>query len=369
MSFLTTIERWHDFDFAGFFRTVDERAVARSLARQRLDEMDLLALLSPAAVPFLEETAQRSHHLTLQHFGRTIQLFIPLYIANFCNNGCAYCGFNRSLHIRRRRLDLAEIESEARAIAATGMQHVLMLTGEATEVTPMHYLREAVSCLKEHFASVAIEIFPLDEDGYRQLRQCGADGMTLFQETYDRQVYRRVHLAGRKTDYRWRLNAPERAAAAGLRSVNIGALLGLAEPRQDIFFTALHGRWLADTYPGTEVAFSLPRFNRAGNGFQPASLVDDRSFVQFMTALRLFLPWAGITVSTRESAPFRDKLLHLGATRYSAFSKTGVGGYAEPEDEGSRQFAITDERTVNEVVQAIIAGGCQPVFKDWDAIG
>ncbi|KAB2927851.1 MAG: 2-iminoacetate synthase ThiH [Leptonema illini] len=369
MSFLSIIERWHDFDFAGFFRTVDERAVARSLARQRLDETDLLTLLSPAADPFLEEMAQRSHRLTLQHFGRTIQLFIPLYISNFCTNGCTYCGFNHSMPIRRRRLSIAEIDAEARAIAATGMQHILMLTGEAPGITPMGYLREAVACLKEHFASVAIEIFPLDEDGYRQLRQCGADGMTLFQETYDREVYRRVHLAGRKTDYRWRLDAPERAACAGLRSVNIGPLLGLAEPRQDVFFTALHGRWLAGKYPGSEIAFSLPRFNRAGNGFQPATRVDDRLFVQCMTGLRLFLPQAGITMSTRESAPFRDRLLFLGATRYSAFSKTGVGGYAEPEDEGGRQFETTDNRTVDEVAQAISACGCQPVFKDWDAIG
>jgi len=369
MSFLSTIEHWHAFDFAAFFRTVDEREVARSLARPRLDEMDLLTLLSPAAVPFLEEMAQRSHRLTLQHFGRTIQLFIPLYISNFCTNGCAYCGFNRTMNIRRRRLSVAEIAAEARAIAATGMQHVLMLTGEAPEVTPMGYLREAVTSLKEHFASVSIEIFPLDEGDYLQLRRHGADGMTLFQETYDREVYRRVHLAGRKTDYGWRLDAPERAASAGFRSVSIGPLLGLAEPRQDIFFTALHGRWLAGKFPGTEIAFSLPRFNRAGSGFQPAARIDDRSFVQFMTGLRLFLPQAGITVSTRESAPFRDRLLHLGATRYSAFSKTGVGGYAEPDDEGSRQFETTDNRTVDEVAQAISACGCQPVFKDWDAIG
>ncbi len=234
----------------------------------------------------------------------------------------------------------------------------------------MTYLVEAARCLKRYFASVAIELYPLSVDEYRQLAEAGVDSMTLFQETYDREVYRRVHLAGRKTDYRWRLDAPERAAAAGFRSVNIGALLGLAEPRQDIFFTALHGRWLADTYPGTEVAFSLPRFNRGGCGeFRPDFAVDDKTFVQFMTALRLFLPRAGITVSTRESSRFRDRLLHLGATRYSAFSKTGVGGYAEPEDEGSRQFAITDDRTVDEVVLAITAGGCQPVFKDWDAIG
>ena len=368
MSFLTTIERWHDFDFAGFFRTVDERAVARSLARQRLDEMDLLALLSPAAVPFLEETAQRSHHLTLQHFGRTIQLFIPLYIANFCNNGCAYCGFNHANPILRRTLSLSEIEAEARAIARTGMRHVLMLTGEAPHLTPMTYLVEAARCLKRYFASVAIELYPLAVDEYRQLVEAGVDGMTLFQETYDPEVYRRVHLFGRKTDYRWRLDAPERAARGGMRVVNLGPLLGLAEPRREIFLTALHARWLERTFPDTEVAISLPRFNEAEGDFQPDFQVDDRLFVQCMTALRLFLPRAGMTISTRESAAFRDRILPLGATRYSAASSTGVGGYADQAPEQTPQFEITDTRSVDEVAAAIAARGYQPVFKDWDSI-
>jgi 2-iminoacetate synthase len=369
MSFYSFIERYSDFDFTGFFTSVDEQAVRRTLDREHLDELDLLTLLSPAAGGCLEAMAQKAHRLTVQHFGHTIQLFIPLYVSNFCANHCAYCGFNRANAIHRRTLSLAEIEAEARAIAATGMQHILFLTGEAPAATPMAYLLDAAACLKRHFASVSIEIFPLAEEEYRQLRQHGVDGMTLFQETYDEAVYRRVHLAGRKTDFRWRLDAPERGARAGFRAVNIGALLGLAEPRRDIFLTGLHGRWLADTFLDTEVSLSLPRFNRTGTAFEPTSVVDDRTFVQFMTALRLFLPRAGITISTRESASFRDRLLHLGATRYSAYSRTGVGGYATAEDPDSRQFEITDTRTVNEVIAAIVAGGCQPVFKDWDTIG
>ncbi len=368
MSFFSFIEQYREFDFPQFFAGVSDNAVLRCLAKDSLSATDFLTLLSPKAGEHLEVMAQKAHRLTVRNFGRTIQLFIPLYLSNHCANHCAYCGFNRQNTIIRQTLSLAEIEAEARAIAATGMQHVLFLTGESPRHTPMDYLLAAAECLKRHFASVAIEIFPLDEADYRRLQQAGVDGMTLFQETYDREVYRRVHLAGRKTDYRYRLEAPERGAAAGIRQVNIGALLGLGEPRREIFFTGMHGRYLEDNYLDTEVSISLPRFNEAEGCFQPDYLVDDRSFVQFMTALRLFLPRAGMTISTRENARFRDRLLYLGATRYSAASSTGVGGYAESEAERSRQFETTDNRSVAEVASAIVANGYQPVFKDWDVI-
>ncbi len=368
MSFFSCIEQYRDFDFPQFFNGVSDSAVLRCLAKDTLSTTDFLTLLSPKAGEHLEAMAQKAHRLTVQYFGRTIQLFIPLYLSNHCANHCAYCGFNRQNTIVRQTLSLAEIEAEARAIAATGMQHVLFLTGESPQHTPMDYLTGAAECLKRHFASVAIEIFPLDGADYRRLQRAGVDGMTLFQETYDRDVYRRVHLAGRKTDYRYRLDAPERGATAGFRQVNIGALLGLSEPRREIFFTGLHGRYLEDTCPDTEISVSLPRFNEAEGCFQPDYLIDDRSFVQFMTALRLFLPRAGMTISTRENARFRDRLLFLGATRYSAGSSTGVGGYTKSEAKGSRQFEITDNRSVAEVASAIVANGYQPVFKDWDVI-
>jgi 2-iminoacetate synthase len=368
MSFYTLVEQYGNFDFPRFFEGVTAGAVERSLAKDRLGPTDFLNLLSPKAAGYLEPMAQKAHRLTVQHFGRTIQLFIPLYLSNHCANQCAYCGFNRQNDIIRRTLSLPEIEAEARAIALTGMRHVLFLTGESPGHTPMDYLIDAAECLKRHFASVSIEIYPMDEDGYRGLRQAGVDGMTLFQETYDRQVYRRVHLAGRKTDYRHRLDAPERGARAGFRMINIGALLGLSEPRRDIFHTGLHGRYLEDRYLETEVSISLPRFNAAEGRFKPDFRVDDKSFVQFMTALRLFSPKAGITISTRENARFRDRLLNLGATRYSAGSCTGVGGYAAARTAQSPQFEITDNRGVDEVAAAIIAGGYQPVYKDWDAI-
>ena len=214
MSFYSFIERYSGFDFTGFFTSVDEQAVRRTLDREHLDELDLLTLLSPAAGGCLEAMAQKAHRLTVQHFGHTIQLFIPLYVSNFCANHCAYCGFNRANAIHRRTLSLAEIEAEARAIAATGMQHILFLTGEAPAATPMAYLLDAAACLKRHFASVSIEIFPLAEEEYRQLRQHGVDGMTLFQETYDRFFYREVHRARRSSDSRRSLDR-RRTAAAG----------------------------------------------------------------------------------------------------------------------------------------------------------
>lgn len=368
MSFLATVEQYQDHDFTGAFAAVTDAAIERALASNKPGINDFLALLSPRGAGHLEAMAQRAHELTVRQFGRTIQMFIPLYLANHCNNQCAYCGFNHGNAIERRKLALDEIEKEARAIARTGMQHVLMLTGEAPRVTPMDYLVDAARCLKRHFASVSIEIYPLEIADYGLLNAAGVDGVTVFQETYDRAVYRRVHLGGKKRNFQWRLDAPERAARARMRIVNIGALLGLAEPRRDIFMTGLHARYLEDNFLDTEVAVSMPRFNEAEGDFLPDYQVDDRTFVQFMTALRIFLPRAGLTISTRESAAFRDRILPLGATRYSAGSSTGVGGYAVGLGTQTPQFEITDQRGVAEVAQAIVARNYQPVFKDWDAI-
>ncbi|MBM9535815.1 2-iminoacetate synthase ThiH [Desulfobulbus alkaliphilus] len=368
MSFYEIVQKYSPFDFEGFFDQVTDAAIKRSLAREKPGAMDFLTLVSPRAAGHLEAMAQKAHRLTVQYFGRTIQLFIPLYISNHCTNQCMYCGFNHNNPIQRRILSLEEIEEEAKAIARTGMQHVLFLTGEAQHITPIEYLVEAARCLKRYFASVAIEVYPLETEEYRLLQQAGVDGMTLFQETYNEDVYRRVHQAGKKKDYHWRLNGPERAARGGLRVVNIGPLLGLAEPRREIFFTGLHARYLENSFLDTEVAISLPRFNHAEGNFQPDYLVDDKTFVQFMTALRLFLPRAGLTISTRESATFRDRILPLGATRYSAGSSVGVGGYAESRPDLAHQFEITDERNVEEVARAIMTHGYQPVYKDWDMI-
>ena len=368
MSFYSQIEEYRNFDFRGFWAEVSDDDVLGCLAKNILTVSDFLCLLSPAAGRHLEAMAERSQQLTVRQFGRTIQLFIPLYLSNYCTNGCVYCGFNRQNALARQKLSLADIETEAAAIAATGMQHILFLTGESPQHPPMEYLVAAACCLKGHFASVAIELFPLTEVDYRALNQAGVDSMTIFQETYDEDVYRRVHLSGPKTDFRFRLDAPERAAAAGFRQVNIGALLGLSEPRREMFMTGLHARYVEDRYLQTELAISLPRCNEAKGSFKADYEVSDATFVQFMTALRLFLPRAGITISTRESGQFRDRLIPLGATRYSAGSCTGVGGYSEGAAAKSPQFEISDNRSVAEVVKAIVAHGYQPIFKDWDAL-
>ncbi len=368
MSFYNEIERYRNFDFQKFFDRVTPDRVEAVLKKEQLSELDFLALLSPVASGCLEQMARKAHRLTGQYFGHTIQLFIPLYISNFCSNECVYCGFHRGNKISRKKLSLAEIEDEAKAIAATGIRHILLLTGEAPGITPIDYLADSVRLLKRYFSSVAIEIYPLDEVEYRLLHLAGADGLTLFQEVYDEDRYKLVHKAGRKTDYRYRLDAPERGARAGLRMVNIGPLLGLGEVRSEMFFCGLHAKYLDDTFLETEVALSLPRMNPAEGNYQPEFEADDRAFVQFMTALRCFLPRAGITVSTRESAAFRDKLIRLGVTRFSAGSCTGVGGYGEGQETGTPQFEITDERSVDEVVQAIRDAGYQPVYKDWDMI-
>ncbi|SHO49095.1 2-iminoacetate synthase ThiH [Desulfopila aestuarii] len=368
MSFITLLEKYQDLDFETFFANVTSDQVERAIHSLQPTELDFLTLLSPGAAYRLEEMARRAHDLTVQFFGRTIQMFIPIYISNYCSNHCVYCGFHRGNRISRRKLSLAEIESEARSIAATGMRHVLMLTGESPAHTPPEYLVEATRLLKRYFASVSVEIFPLEEEGYRSLKNAGADGLTLYQEVYDQKIYQQVHLAGRKADYRFRLDGPERGARAGLRAVNIGPLLGLGEPRKEVFLAGLHANYLTRKYLQTEIGLSLPRMNPAEGDFTPPAPVDDRMFVQFMLALRCFLPRVGLTISTRERADFRDHLIPLGVTRFSAGSCTGVGGYVETKEGDVPQFEITDDRSVEQVAAAVVAAGYQPIYKDWDLI-
>ncbi|WP_319547736.1 2-iminoacetate synthase ThiH [Desulfogranum marinum] len=367
MSFSQIVEQYKEFPFPDFFAQVTDEEIERIVAKDSIQPMDFLALLSPKAAEHLELIAHKAQRLTVQYFGKTIQLFTPLYISNFCSNQCIYCGFNKTNHIVRRKLSIQEIEKEAQSIAATGLQHLLLLTGESKHATPMDYLVEAVTCLKKYFASVSIEIFPMDVDEYRQLNQAGVDGLTIFQETYDQAIYAEVHLAGKKRDYHFRLDGPERGAKAGFRSVNIGALLGLGEKRSEFFFTGLHAAYLDENYLDTEISVSLPRFNEAECDFTPKYPVNDKTFVQFLLALRLFQPRAGITVSTRENQLMRDNLIQLGATRLSAGVCTSVGGYTQNEETDTPQFEITDTRSVCQVADAIAAHGYQPVYKDWDA--
>lgn len=363
--FYDLYSKWHKE--LGKYQEFSASDVERALSRDKLDPVDLLALLSPAAENYLEEMAQKAHRLTLQNFGKSISLFAPLYLANFCSNQCVYCSFNTKNQIVRRKLDIAEVEIEGKAIAASGIQHILLLTGESRVKSGPDYIGECVKLLRPHFASVGIEVYPLEEEEYRQLHLLGVDSMTMFQEAYDEEIYAAVHPAGPKRNHAYRLDAPERACRAGLSSVNIGALLGLAEWRTEAFFTALHIDYLQRKYPDVELAISVPRLRpHVGDYKLPlASPVTDAVLVQIILATRLFLPRAGITLSTRESAELREALLPLGITKMSAGALTSVGGYAEETDKGSAQFENADHRSVAEVAAMLKEKGYQPAFCDW----
>jgi 2-iminoacetate synthase len=336
------------------------------MARSRLSERDYLVLLSPRAEGHLEEMAQRAHRLTVRHFGRVIQLYTPLYLSNHCVNSCLYCGFRVHNRLERKKLTPAQVENEARAIAATGLKHILILTGESRIETPVSYIMECVEVLRKYFTSVSIEVYPLEEEEYAGLISAGVDGLTIYQEVYDEEVYSELHPAGPKKNYRFRLEAPERAGRAGIRTVNVGALLGLHHWRTEAFFSGLHACYLQNLFPEAEVSISPPRMRPHLGGFAPRAEVSDRNLVQYLLAFRLFMPRAGITISTRERAEMRDNLIRLGATKMSAGSCTSVGGRLEPESTG--QFEISDGRSVAEMARAIYSRGYQPVYKDWQAI-
>lgn len=350
--------------------------VERVLARENLRPQDLAVLLSPAALSYLEPMAKKAQALTIRHFGRTIGLFTPLYLANFCTNSCLYCSFHAGNEIVRCKLTAEQVIKEGEAISSTGLQHLLLLTGESRTQSGPTYMEECVQALRPMFASLGLEVYPLSTEEYQRLYEAGIDSVTLFQETYDEITYAEVHPSGPKRDYHYRLEAPERACAAGISSVNIGALLGLSDWRQDAFYSALHADYLQRTYPGVEVALSVPRLRPyAGSFHSSAAPVTDAALVQIILAYRLFLPRAGLTLSTRESPQMRENLLPLGITRMSAGALTSVGGYSETDNVGSAQFEIADERSVPEVVGMIRTKGYLPSFCDWvnmrekDAVG
>jgi 2-iminoacetate synthase len=347
-------------------REPDRAALAA--AREHPSFEDFLALLSPGAAGCLDAMALRARAITRQHFGRTIGMYIPLYLSNECSNECVYCGFNRSNRIQRRTLSEAEVERELEALADQGFDSILLLTGEAPGRAGLDYLARCVALARRCFSQVALEIYPLDTDGYRRLVEAGATGLTLYQETYDPAVYAQVHRAGRKADFRWRLEAPDRAALAGFRRIGIGALLGLAPWRLEAANLGAHAAYLMKTYWRTEVSVSFPRLRECPSTFRPQCLVTDRELVQMLFALRIFTRVAGIALSTRESPRFRDHMVTLGVTHMSAGSRTNPGGYRTySERESQNQFEISDDRSLAEVLTAIRAQGSQPVFKDWAA--
>jgi len=325
----------------------------------------LAALLSPAAEEFLPVMAARSRKLTALRFGKTTQIFAPLYLSNFCINRCAYCGFAADNAIPRKKLTLEEVEREANILKQRGFDHVLLVTGEAPAKAGVEYLEEVVLCLRDQFAALSIEVQPMEQEEYARLFRAGVTAVAVYQETYDRTIYDQVHLAGKKCDYDYRLATPARAAAAGMREIGIGSLLGLADWRAEGLALGTHLAWLRKQFWQTNFTVSFPRLRPAAGAFEPLVQVSEKNLSQLMFALRIFDPDVGLILSTREEPRYRDGMLGLAPTRYSAGSCTDPGGYSSDEHDGE-QFSVGDHRTINEGCQVMLNKGLDPVCKDWD---
>lgn len=368
MSFQTILNEWPETRVRDAIERATPADVDRALHKEECSPTDLAALLSPHAAKALEPMAQEAQRLTRWHFGRTIGLYVPIYISNVCGADCVYCGYAVRSGSRERRLTLTEDEmrQECEALVRHGYQNVLLLTGEARRAVPVAYIARAVALCHEYFPSVGAEIYALDEADYACLADSGLESTTLYMETYHRPTYAQVHLKGEKMDYTYRLDAIERAGKAGIRRLSVGALLGLYDWRIDGFWTALHARYLQRACWQSSVAISFPRLLHVPERFDIPALVTDKELVQLMLASRLFVPEAGMNLSTRERPAFRDKLIPLGVTMMSAGSSTRPGGYATHTVETLEQFALEDTRSPEEVAGAIRASGYDPVWKDFD---
>lgn len=349
------------------------RDVRAALDHETCSVEDFKALLSPAAEPFLEEMAQKARMETSKHFGNTVYLFTPLYIANYCENYCVYCGFNCYNHINRMKLTMEQIEHEMKVIADSGMEEILILTGESRAQSDVQYIGEAVKLARKYFRMVGLEIYPVNTDEYRYLHECGADYVTVFQETYDADKYETLHLFGHKRVWPYRFDAQERALRGGMRGVAFSALLGLSDFRKDALASALHVYYLQRKYPHAEMSLSCPRLRPIINNDKINPLdVGEKQLCQILCAYRIFLPFVGITVSSRESAEFRNGIVKIAATKISAGVSTGIGDheskYTGKEDDavkGDEQFEIDDDRSFETMYKDMSGEGLQPVLNDY----
>jgi len=362
------LDVWQQHDFAAVGRMIAGRTPAdvhRALGARQRSLDDLAALLSPAAGPFLEEMARRSHRLTIERFGRTMQLYAPLYLSNVCANVCTYCGFSAHNRIPRKVLTDAEIVAEAEVLRARGFDHVLIVTGESGRVG-RDYLANALRLLRPHFSSLAMEVQPLGQEEYASLAAEGLSTVLVYQETYDAAAYARHHLKGPKADMAYRLETPDRLGAAGIKKIGLGALFGLSDWRTDAWFVGLHLRHLEQHHWRTRYSISFPRLRPHAGTDIAVTPFGERDLIQAACAFRLLSPEAELSLSTRESAEFRDHAFRLGFTSLSAGSRTNPGGYASAPD-SLEQFAIDDGRSAAEVAAFLSAQGYDPVWKDWDA--
>ncbi|SNU98662.1 2-iminoacetate synthase [Megamonas hypermegale] len=343
--------------------------VQAALSHEHITPQDFRALLSPAALPFIEQIAQRAQKETRKHFGNSIYMFTPIYIANYCENYCIYCGFNCHNKIRRAQLNYDEIDKEMAAIAKSGLQEILILTGESRKKSTVEYIGEACKIAKKYFRVIGLEIYPLNSDEYAYLQKCGADYVTVFQETYNFDKYETLHLAGHKRVFPYRFYAQERALKGGMRGVGFAALLGLDDFRKDALATGMHAYYLQKKYPQAEIAFSCPRLRPIINNDKINPMdVHERQLLQVVCAYRLFMPFASITVSTRECSRVRNNLVNIAATKISAGVSTGIGEHSNenPEkDKGDAQFEISDTRSVDEVYNDLLKINLQPVMAEY----
>ena len=354
---------WDDTKASIYDKTAAD--VERALRNTQRDLEDFKALISPAALPYLEDMAQISQRLTLDRFGRVIQMYIPLYLSNECNNICTYCGFSYDNKVRRRTLNPMEIMQEVAVIKGMGYDHVLLVTGEANQSVHTDYFKKVLDLISPHFAHISMEVQPLDVADYETLIPHGLNTVLVYQETYHQDDYRKHHPKGKKSNFLYRLETPDRLGQAGIHKMGLGVLIGLEDWRTDSFFTALHLSYLEKQYWQSKFSISFPRLRPFSGGLEPKVVMNDKELVQLICAYRLFNSEVELSISTRETVAFRNQVIKLGITAISAGSKTNPGGY-QVEPQSLEQFEISDERSAQEIAPMIRKQGYEPIWKDWD---
>jgi len=344
-----------------------DKDVLNALAKSKINLEDFKALISPAAEPYLEQMARKSQEITQKRFGKTIQMYIPMYLSNECQNICTYCGFSLNIDIKRKTLTDDEILKEAAVIKSMGYKHVLLVTGEANRTVGVEYFVNAIRLLKPHFDNISIEVQPLDQSDYETLIKEGLHSVLVYQETYNKENYKKHHPKGRKSNFEYRLDTHDRLGKAGIHKMGLGVLIGLEDWRTDSFMCATHLDYLERTYWKSKYTLSFPRLRPCAGGVELKSVMSDKQLLQLICAYRIFNEEVELSLSTRESKSFRDNVIKLGITSISADSKTDPGGYANP-NVNLEQFEIDDKRPTSEFIEVIKSQGYEPVFKDWDNI-
>lgn len=357
------IDEINSYDYNSF----SNEDIEEALSKDYLTIKDFQALLSPKAINYLENMAQKAKKLKERYFGNSVYMFTPLYISNYCDNYCVYCGFNSHNKIKRARLNFEQIEQELQEIAKSGLEEILILTGESERHSNVEYIGEACRLARKYFNNVGIEVYPVNVKDYMYLNSCGADYVTIFQETYNSNKYKKLHLEGHKKNFSYRFNSQERALIGGMRGVGFGALLGLGDFRKDAFATGYHAYLLQKKYPHAEISISCPRLRPVINNLKiEKKIVSEKELFQIVCAYRLFLPFANITISTRENSNFRDNIIKIAATKISAGVDTGIGAHTKNSDKkGDEQFEIADKRTVAQIFEEIKKEELQPVMNDY----